>query len=197
MNTTIKNIVIVAVVAIVTFPVMYMIVLFATGYARIEFGFDEMRDTQQQNVKMMERSEEMDSLIARQSKTFEAMVQERARLRKERTRLEQMRTHIQELTDELARQKEQLQQKRQAIEKTVEKSDKLSQDKIKELASIYGTMDAEEAAAILQTIDNDLVIKILKAIRDERQKAEIVAALPRNKASAISKKIGTPPVQNR
>lgn len=192
MNPKLKNFIIIAAVAVISFPIMYLIVLFATGYASVDFGYDDKKDETKKELQMMERSSEIDSLIAKKSKSFQAMVKERARLRKERKKLEQMRQHIQSLQADLEAQKKDLEAKKKRLEQIVEKSDELSQEKIKELAKIYGSMDPEEAAAILQTLNNDLVIKILKAIRDERQKSDIVAALPNSKAAAISNQIGKP-----
>jgi flagellar motility protein MotE (MotC chaperone) len=53
-------------------------------------------------------------------------------------------------------------------------------------------MRPEEAARILETLDDDLLINILGAMGDDRQKAKILSVLSPDKASRVSKKIGKP-----
>ena len=62
--------------------------------------------------------------------------------------------------------------------------------RIKQLAKVYGAMRANEAAQILETLDDNLLIKIINAISDDRQKAKIMAGLSKSKAARISKKMG-------
>ncbi len=51
-------------------------------------------------------------------------------------------------------------------------------------------MRPNEAAAILETLKDDLVIKIFKAMGDARQKGKILSNLSNQKASVITKKMG-------
>jgi flagellar motility protein MotE (MotC chaperone) len=74
----------------------------------------------------------------------------------------------------------------------VGQSDTLDKKRIKQLAKVYGAMRAEEAARILETLDDDLCLNILSSIGDDRQKAKIFSALSATKSAAVSKKLGTP-----
>jgi flagellar motility protein MotE (MotC chaperone) len=61
--------------------------------------------------------------------------------------------------------------------------------KIKELSKIYGAMRPVEAAQIIETLQDELAVKVLTNIGDERQKGKILSALSREKATRISKLI--------
>jgi flagellar motility protein MotE (MotC chaperone) len=77
------------------------------------------------------------------------------------------------------------------MEKTVSQSDDLDKKRVKQLAKVYGAMRAEEAARILETLDDDLCINILSNMGDDRQKAKILSALTGDKATRVSNKIGS------
>ena len=80
---------------------------------------------------------------------------------------------------------------RERFEKAVSKNDTAETMKIKNLAKIYGAMRAPEAAKIIETFDDKLASQLISSIGDERQKAKIMAALSADKASALSKLMGS------
>jgi len=192
MNLKMKDFFAIAVVTVATFPVLYLVMLFVTGAARIEFQRPKVDTEKQRKVEVVKRSARKDSLALQNSKTFQALQLERAELEKERLRLREQQDRINLLQSEVEQQHKKLAEEREKFETVVEKSDSLGSKKIKDLAKMYAAMRPSEAATILETLDDRMVAKVLKAINDDRQKAKILGSLPTAKAARISKIIGAP-----
>ena len=191
MNLKLKDYIAIAVVTVATFPVLYLVMLFITGAARIEFSQPKEKD-RQEKVEVVRQSARKDSLAAQNSRTYQALQLERAELEKERTRLREQQDRINMLQTEVEAQQKKLAAEREKFEKVVVKSDSLGEKKIKDLAKMYAAMRPSEAASILGTMDDRMVAKVLKAINDDRQKAKILSSLSTEKASRISRIIGSP-----
>jgi flagellar motility protein MotE (MotC chaperone) len=121
---------------------------------------------------------------------FFAVEQEKADLVAEKTRVAQQQERMLMVQQELEKTRNDLTEERKKLEKVVGQSDTLEKKRIKQLAKVYGAMRPEEAARILETLDDQLLINILSAMGDDRQKAKILSTLSQEKASRISKKIG-------
>jgi flagellar protein FlbB len=92
----------------------------------------------------------------------------------------------------LEKTRNELAEERKKLEKLVSQSDELDKKRIKQLAKVYSAMRPEEAATIIETLDDNLVITILTSMGDDRQKAKILSLISKEKATRISKKIGKP-----
>lgn len=189
MNLKIKDIIAIAAVTVLTFPVMYLVMMFLTGTARIEIGNKEEKQPKEQ-VQLVRNNERKDSLAVANSKTFIAIQSEKKELQKERERLSESQKRIDMLQSELEEKRLALEKKREEIEKLVSKSDSLDNKKIKELSKIYGAMRPAEAGEIIETLQDELASKIIANIGDERQKGKILSALSNDKAVRISKILG-------
>ncbi|MBD3345462.1 MAG: hypothetical protein GF401_10410 [Chitinivibrionales bacterium] len=189
-NLKLKELIAIGAVAILSFPVMYMTVLFMTGHARIEFGPREFDKREEGELRLEKQSERIDSLAAVHSKSFQANQQKLKELEKEREKLIKQQEHVAIMQQELESAKTELIAKKKEMEQLVKETSELEKKRIRQLAKVYGSMRATEAARILETLDDDLLIKILNSINDDRQKAKIVAAISQKKASRISKKMG-------
>ncbi len=191
MKLKLKDIITIAVVTLVSFPVLYFAMLFITGNARIEFtskkpGFGENR----QKLKFLKHSNRRDSLMVAHSQAFLASEKEREEVENKLAQLQKQQDRINMLTQELERTHQELNAQRKKKKKLVAQSDELENKRIKQLAKVYGAMRANEAAQILETLDDTLLIKIINAITDDRQKAKIMAGLSKGKAARISRKMG-------
>ncbi|MBD3420584.1 MAG: hypothetical protein GF398_10755 [Chitinivibrionales bacterium] len=186
-----KDIMSIAAVVFLSFWVMFFVFLLATGRARVEFG--PRLDTEgKEELKTFKIREIRDSLVAAHSKTYQALVQKEKELDEKNEKLAEKLKHIEMMETELKDTKTELAQEREHLEKLVAESSELDKKRIRQLAKVYGAMRAEEAARILETLPDDLVINIITSINDDRQKAKIVAAISQAKASRISRKIGKP-----
>lgn len=191
MKLKLKDIILIAVIAVATFPVLYFAMLFVTGNARIEFLSKKPDAAKgQQELKYLKHSNRRDSLLVAQSQAFLASEKVKKELDEKQQRLSKQEERITILTQELERTRHELTAEREKFEKLVAESDEMEMKRIKQLAKIYGSMRANEAAQILQTLDDNLLIQIINAIGDERQRAKIVAALPKEKAAKITRQMG-------
>jgi len=191
MKIGLKEIIIIAVVTVVSFPVLYFVMLFATGNARIVFTSRTLEDMKnRQQLNFIKHSARKDSIAAKTSNLYQAIKNERKEIEDERAKLNKQKERINLLQQELEKTKEELSKERKKFEKVISSSDEFENKKIKQLAKVYSAMRANEAAKILETLDDDLVVKIITAIGDDRQKAKIMSNISAAKASRISKKMG-------
>jgi flagellar motility protein MotE (MotC chaperone) len=189
MKLQVKDYIAIAVVTVVTFPLLYFVMLFITGSVRIEFG-PSKNEPKQEKVQLIKQSARKDSLAAVNSKTFQALQRERAELEKERQRLREQQDRIDILQSEVEAQQKKIAEERGKMEQLVAKSDSLGGKKIKELAKMYGAMRPSEAASILGTMEERLAAQIIRSINDDRQKAKILGSFSSEKAARISRIIG-------
>jgi flagellar motility protein MotE (MotC chaperone) len=193
MKLTLKQLIIIVATMTLSFPVVYMFMLFATGNARIEFNKPEKSKTDDKEVKILKINAHKDSLAAVQSQTFKAVEQEKADLETEKKHFAEQQSRMLMVQQELDNTRNQLVEERKKLERLVLQSDTLENKRIKQLAKVYSAMRPEEASRILETLDDDLLIKILSAMGDDRQKAKIMSTISQEKAARISNKIGKSP----
>lgn len=190
MKLSLKDIGIIAVASIVSFPVMYFAMLFATGNASIVFRNVPGSEILKEQFKTMRSSPSHDSLLVRQSQAYLATLQEKKAVEEQRKRLLKQQERIGLTNDELKRSQETLDHYRKELEQLVSQSSELERKKIRQLAKIYAAMRANEAAQILETLDDDLCIKIIESMNDDRQKGKILSSLSEGKAGRLSKRMG-------
>lgn len=193
MKLTLKQLIIIVATMTLSFPVVYMFMLFATGNARIEFNKPEKSKTDDKEVKILKINARKDSLVAVQSQTFKAVEQEKADLEAEKKHFAEQQSRMLMVQQELDNTRNQLVEERKKLERLVLQSDTLENKRIKQLAKVYSAMRPEEASRILETLDDYLLIKILSAMGDDRQKAKIMSTISQEKAARISNKIGKSP----
>jgi flagellar motility protein MotE (MotC chaperone) len=192
MKLSLRDIIIIALTTTLSFPVIYLLLMFMTGGARVEFNQPKKDEKKELQVKLMKLSFKKDSLAASQSQTFQAVEQQKADIVKEKQELTEQQQRVTMVQQELEKTRADLTAEREKLEKLVSKSDDLDKKRIKQLAKVYGAMRAEEAARILETLDDELCMNILSEMGDDRQKAKILTALSPDKAARVSKKISAP-----
>jgi flagellar motility protein MotE (MotC chaperone) len=190
MNLKIKDFILIALVTVASFPILYLIMLFITGEARVEFGKNKEDETKKEKIQLIKQSAHKDSLFAMNSRTYQALQQERLEIEKERQKLREQQDRINLLQSEIETERKKLTEERNKIEKTVSIHDSLSARKLKDIAKVYAAMRPSEAATILETMDDAIVASIVRSINDDRQKAKILSLFPTDKAARISKIIG-------
>ncbi|MFP4416489.1 MAG: MotE family protein [Chitinispirillaceae bacterium] len=186
-----KDILAIALVAILSFPLMYGIMLFATGNARIEFGPKTVAERKEEEHKLLRQTARKDSLSIANLQSFQALQREREQLQKDLEKLREQQQRADLVSRELQRERDKLAQQKKKLEKLVNENDELELKRLKELSKVYGAMRPPEAAAILETLEDSLVIGIISGIRDDRQRGKILAALSNGKAARISRLMGS------
>lgn len=192
MKLTLKELIIIVAILTFSFPVVYVLMMLASGAARIEFNQPAKTKKDEKEIRLMKVNAKKDSLAAVQSQTFFALEKQKADLDVEKKKMFEQQDHVLMVEQELEKTRNELTEERKKLEKLVGESDELDKKRIKQLAKVYSAMRPEEAARILETLDDDLLINILAAMGDDRQKAKILTVLSPDKASRVSKKIGKP-----
>jgi len=192
MKLKLKDIIAIALVAITSFPVLYFVMLFVTGTARIDFGPQKVDEGKKEKIVLMKQSAKKDSLLVSQSRAYQALQAERVELEKERERLRKQQGRIDLLQSEVETERKMMVEERKKMESLVDQSDSLGKKKIKDVSKVYAAMRPSEAATILGTMDEKMVATILQSINDDRQKAKIMSLFSPEKAARVSKIIGSP-----
>jgi len=190
MKLTLKQLIIIMACLTLSFPVVYLLMMFATGNARIEFSKPIKNKKDERELKLMSINARKDSIAVEHSQTFFAIEKQKVDLEAEKKRMTEERERTTMVQQELEKTRNELTAERKKLEQLVGQSDELDKKRIKQLAKVYSAMRPEEAARILETLDDDLLIKILSSMGDDRQKAKILSTISREKATRISKKIG-------
>ena len=190
MNIKLKDMIIIAIIAVASFPLMYLTMLFATGTARIEINQKKEDAKPDKSTEQMNRSHKSDSMELTQSKTFLAISKQREDVAKEKEELAAQQERVALAQSEFEKQREEIIRERKSIEQLVSQSTDLDKKRIQQLAKVYASMRPPEAARILETLDDKLCVAILSNMGDDRQKAKIMTALSSEKASSLSMKMG-------
>jgi len=192
MKLSAKDLIAIGAVTILSLPVLYLVVLFATGNVHVQFGRKPTEEKRQDDFRVIRLTQRRDSLMAQQSATFRAAEKLDQENKANEKELQEREKRLAMLQQELEQERAALAMERQGLEKAVSESDDASDKKVRQLARVYGAMRPAEAARILETLDDDLVVQILRGIGDDRQKGKIMGAISQGKAQRISRKMGAP-----
>jgi len=186
-----KEILLIIVVTLVAFPILYVVMLFATGSLSLVYKFKENDKPTDAVVKVEEirHTARRDSMADANSKIFEALQKERADLKREQERLAEQYSRLEMLQADIDKGRESLVSERGQLEKKLADIPAVEDARYKKLARIYQAMKPGEAAAILETIPDNQVAAILDKISDNKQKGKILSLLTKEKAVRINKLI--------
>ncbi|HSQ41143.1 MAG TPA: hypothetical protein VLM37_02555 [Fibrobacteraceae bacterium] len=176
MNLKISDIIGVGIASLLLFPVVFFAVLLGTGTAHLEFGEDSAVRAKLagylEKMNPMQRQNDLE-----QSKLFEANKKKASEMEAEQARLQEEISRLETLKAENARLKESISSDRKHIEDMVGQSKQLSDQRVDELAQVYGAMKPVEAAPILLNMDDLSIAKIIKRVPETRSQAKLMAAL--------------------
>jgi len=180
-----------AAVIVLSFPLMFLLMLLATGNAKLVLEGDLTKKIEAETVARMQKSSDRrDSMIVANAYSFEANVEESERLAAERERIVREQERLGFLVSELQQEREKLEKERERFEKAVLDTKEGNAKRAVDLAKIYQAMKPKEAAQILETLNDNLCVDIFKSMNDDRQKARILAAMEIEKATRLSQKMG-------
>lgn len=192
MNLKITDVLGVGLASVLLFPVVFLGVLLGTGVAHLDFG--ENQAVQEKLAGYLERFNPVQERSdLEQSRVFEANKRKQEELRLQQEKLEEEIARIEQMKAENARLKSKILAERERIEELVGQSKQLSDQKVEELAQVYGAMKPVEAAPILLNLDNLSIARILKRVPETRAQAKLMAALgamDSQRAAAITKILG-------
>lgn len=175
------------VVMVLSFPLMYLGILLGTGNAKLVFEGDLARKIEIDNQAELEKQTAAhDSLALSNSESFLASVEEKKQVEMEREKLVRDQERLEAMKAELDAERAELQKERELYEKTSVAKNTDEVNRLKKLASVYGSMKANEGARIMETLDDQLCLNIFKYMNEDRQKAKILAAMTSEKATRLS-----------
>ncbi|NLB62487.1 MAG: hypothetical protein GX801_00070 [Fibrobacter sp.] len=192
MNLKARDIIGVGIASLLVFPVVFFAVLLGTGVAHLEFsdtsvlkeqlsGYLERFDSEQQQF-----DKEQSNLYKANVKMADSLEQAKKEIQEEIARLEALRAENAQLRNEVFAERER-------IDKLVDESKSLSEQKVQELAEVYGSMKPVEAAPILLNLDNVSIARIIKRVPEVRAQAKLMAAIgamDNRRAANITKTLG-------
>jgi flagellar motility protein MotE (MotC chaperone) len=188
MKLSLKDFIFIVVIAMLSFPITYVLVLYFTGIITIEYK--KPGKAGEAAIKTMNPAIFRDSLSQTNMKTFQAVVREEQDLQKGKEEFASQQDRLAIMQQEIQKERDEIAQERKKLEQLIGENEVLKDKKIKQLARVYGAMRPAEAARILESLDDNLIIKILNGISDDRQRGKMLAALSNEKAARISKLMG-------
>jgi len=190
MDLKLKDLIILVLVVLLSFPVVLVVVLMMTGNMRVAFGPEKPPEEVRNKIETVKQNARFDSLALENSKTWQALQKEREEIARERKALQDEREKLELFRRDVEKRVEEIRESRGRIENLVSRSDSLEKKKTAQLARVYSAMRPAEAAQIIGTLQDELAARILDGIGDDRQKAKILAALPQEKATRLTRLMG-------
>lgn len=173
---SLKELIGISLATLVLFPLILLGALLGTGTVHLEVGNPRERENLKEVFKVSEAAKQ-DSSEAAQLKLFKALQNKERELEERESRIRRETDRLETLKSETAKAKTEIAEHRRRIEELVAKNGDLQDKQITGLAEVYGSMRPDEAAPILLSLKDPLVVKILKKIPDARAASKLMAAL--------------------
>lgn len=111
-----------------------------------------------------------------------------ASLAQKREELDRREQSLKTLEQDLNAKMENLQQMQAKIERMLADAREIRDAKLRHLIDVYSNMKAKQAAAVIETLNDDIAVKILSGMRG-RQAGEILTFVKAEKAAELSEKL--------
>tara|TARA_B110000483_G_C18159307_1_gene528660 strand:+ start:535 stop:1128 length:594 start_codon:yes stop_codon:yes gene_type:complete len=173
-------------------PVVIIATLLYSGVIHLNAELDN-EDAKGMSEFLQKYNPYQDSANAEQSKVFAAAKVGQTKLESERKQISLDIERLESLKDDNQALKTQIENERKKIETLVGENRELSDERLNQLAEVYGSMKPIESAPILLSLENKTVSKIIEKIPDIRAKAKIMAAMgamDNARAAEITKLLG-------
>lgn len=191
----IKDIIALGILALVSFPVVLLGVLMWTGNVRLAFG-PEDPSLSAARERLQVRSEDLAATVEPISGAGGAahgdgaiMIRE-AELDSREAQLQRDLSRLEELRQEDARLRDTILAERKRIDVLLAGKDSLEQSRLAVLARTFTGMKPDQAAKIFTGLDDILVTGILRAVKDDKPRAKMLAALGKldpQRAAAVAR----------
>lgn len=176
MNLKVTDIIGIGLASVLLFPVIFFAVLLGSGTAHLEFG--ENTAIKEKLAGYLEKiSPQQKESDLEQSRLYEANLKKQQELATQEELVKEEISRLEALKAENAQFKDSISQDRQKIETLVGENRQLSDQRIDELAQVYGSMKPVEAAPILLNLQDTAISRIIKKMPETRGQAKIMAAI--------------------
>jgi flagellar motility protein MotE (MotC chaperone) len=119
------------------------------------------------------------------SESASNLSKERKELLERKKKLDRKEKELKQLEKELDQKLNKMKKTEQRLKQLIEEADALKDEKIKHLVDVYANMKPKRAAQVLETISEDIAVKILSGMRG-RQAGEILSHVNSKKAATLS-----------
>jgi flagellar motility protein MotE (MotC chaperone) len=171
-----KDIIGLSLISIFVFPLLLLGVLVMSGVVHLEMG-DPQEKVRLREALIAAEATKQDEAEAKQLKAYKALSVKEGELSAQEAELAREGERLENLKLELMREKDEILKHRQRIEELVLQNTDLQDKQILGLAEVYGAMKPDEAAPILLSLKDSLVVRILKKIPESRSTSKLLAAM--------------------
>jgi flagellar motility protein MotE (MotC chaperone) len=193
----IKDLIGLSLISLLLFPIILFGTLLATGAVHLEVGSAEDKQRLREVFRQADVGRQ-DSAEASQLKSYKAMVAKEDSLQAREIRLRADLERLENLKLETLAEKEEILKHRLRVEELVAKSGDLQDKQIAGLAEVYGAMKADEAAPILLSLRDSMIVRLMKKIPEARSASKLMAAmavLDVKRAARITELMGKVPLE--
>jgi flagellar motility protein MotE (MotC chaperone) len=190
-----KDLIGISLVSIFLFPVILIAIMLAAGVVHMEFGDGKDKERLKTAYTGVDQAKQEEA-EAKQLKAFKALQAKERELKDKETEINRGIERLENLKLETAAAKDEIAAHRRKIEEMAGKSEELQDKQIAALAEVYGAMRPDEAAPILLSLDNAIVVRILRKIPETRATSKLlasIAALDVKRAAQITTLLGGKP----
>jgi len=171
-----KDLLGISLVSVFLFPVLLIGIMLAAGVVHLETG-DGKDKERLKPVYTGEDQAKQEEAEAKQLKAYKALEQKEKELKDREAEVNRETERLENLKLETMQAKDQIAADRRKIEEDVSKNSEAQDKLIASLAEVYGGMRPDEAAPILLSLDNAMVVRIMKKIPEARATSKLMAAL--------------------
>ncbi|MDB5102710.1 MAG: hypothetical protein JWP91_399 [Fibrobacteres bacterium] len=171
-----KDLLGISLVSIFLFPVILVGIMLAAGVVHLEFGDGKDKE----RLKTAFSGEDLvkqEEAEAKQLKSYKALEIKEKELKDKEAEVNVEIERLENLKLETVKAKDEIAEHRRKIEELVGKSSEIQDKQIASLAEVYGAMRPDEAAPILLSLDNAMVVRIMKKIPETRAESKLLASL--------------------
>jgi len=190
-----KDVIALGFLALVSFPVILLGVLMWTGNVRLAFGPEDpsqsaSRERLQMRPEDMAAPEAALTAGAPTSHMDGALGLRETDLDRREADVLRETSRLTELRDQDAKLRDTIESERKRIEALIVGKDSLEQTRLSVLARTFTSMKPDQAAKILQGLDDVLVTGVLRAVKDDKPRGKILAAIGKidpERAAAVAR----------
>ena len=113
---------------------------------------------------------------------------EMAQIREKKEKLAQKEKNLKSLEKEVNQKLERLKELQANLQKMLDEANVMKNKKIKHLVDVYSNMKPKQAAQVLETLNQDIAVKILAGMRG-RTAGEILSYVQADKAAQLSEEL--------
>lgn len=171
-----KDIIGISLISIFAFPILLLGVMIMTGLVHLEMG-DAKEKVRLREDLIAAEANKQEAAEAKQLKAYKALTAKEIELNAHEAVVAREAERLENLKLELGREKDEILKHRQRIEQLVLQDGNLQDKQILGLAEVYGAMKPDDAAPILLSLKDSLVVRILKKVPEARSTSKLMAAI--------------------